>query len=485
MNAYFRRTATAVAAAVLWCGTALPLGADDSGMRTTTSTVGDQTGVAVTIYNSSLGLVKDLRRVQLPRGRTELRFMDVATSIIPASVRIGSLSDADSMNVLEQNYEYDLLSPQKLMDKYVGREVRLYQKNPYSEREEVVSATLLSNNSGPVYRIGNEITFGHPGRVIFPGVPDSLIASPTLVWLLDNSREKPHQVEAAYLTGGISWRADYVLTLNARDDRADLGGWVTITNNSGASYRNATIKLVAGDVNRVQEDVRYGRAKGAGMPMPLAAPAPQFKEEGLFEYHMYTLQRPSTIKENQSKQISLLSADNIPVKKEFLLAGAAYYYQGIQNGEIAKKQKVGVYIELENREKNHLGMPLPKGTVRVYKQDADKALQFVGEDAIDHTPKDEKLRIKMGEAFDVVADKKQTDWKKVAKDSYEAAYEIVVRNHKQEAIVVRVMEPVPGDWRVLNSSHPYNKASSSVLEYTLPVAADGETRLTYRVQMRY
>ncbi|GFE60236.1 DUF4139 domain-containing protein [Geobacter sp. AOG2] len=450
----------------------------------TTSTVAEQTGVAVTIYNSNLGLVKDLRTLHLPRGRSQLRFMDVATAIIPASVSIRSLSDAAGLNVLEQNYEYDLLSPQKLMDKYVGKEVKLYQKNPYSEREEVTTATLLSNNNGPVFRIGNEITFGHPGRVIFPELPGSLIASPTLVWLLENGREKPHAVEAAYLTGGIGWHADYVLTLNERDDAADLGGWVTITNNSGATYRDAAVKLVAGDVNRVRDEAQP-RLRGKVMLAEAAAPAPQFREEGLLEYHMYTLQHPSTIKDNQSKQISLLSAAGIPVRKELLLSGASYYYQEAYSGDIAKKQKIGVYIELENREKNHLGMPLPRGTVRVYKKDGDKSLQFVGEDAIDHTPRDEKVRIKLGEAFDVVADKRQTDWKKRANDSYEAAYEISIRNHKKEAVVVRVTEPVPGDWQVLDSSHDYVKADSGTLEYKIPVAADGEAKLTYRVLMRY
>jgi hypothetical protein len=449
----------------------------------TTTTMAEQTGVAVTIYNSNLGLVKDLRVLHLPKGRSELRFMDVATAIIPASVHIRSLSDAAGLNILEQNYEYDLLSPQKLMDKYVGKEVKLYQKNPYSEREEVVTATLLSNNDGPVYKIGNEITYGYPGRVIFPQLPGSLIASPTLVWLLDNGREKPHTVEATYLTDGINWRADYVMTLNERDDAADLGGWVTITNNSGTTYRDAAVKLVAGDIHRVRDKVQPPRAAGAVL-MGAAAPAPQFKEEGLLEYHMYTLQRPSTIKDNQSKQISLLSAVDIPVHKELLLSGAPYYYQGAYSGDIAKKQKVGVYIELENREKNHLGMPLPKGTVRVYKKDSDASLQFVGEDAIDHTPKDEKVRIKLGDAFDVVADKKQTDWKKVASDSYEAAYEISIRNHKKEAVVVRVTEPVPGDWQVLNSSQDYIKGNSHTLEYKVTVPADGETKLTYRVLIR-
>lgn len=450
----------------------------------TTSTIAEQTGVAVTIYNSNLGLVKDLRTLRLPKGRSRLRFMDVATAIMPASVSIRSLSDVAGLNVLEQNYEYDLLSPQKLMDKYVGKEVKLYQKNPYSEREEVTTATLLSNNNGPVFRIGNEITYGHPGRVIFPELPESLIASPTLVWLLENGSEKPHAVEATYLTNGIGWRADYVMTLNERDDAADLGGWVTITNNSGATYRDAAVKLVAGDVNRVHDEAQ-ARSGAKAMLLGAAAPAPQFREEGLLEYHMYTLQRPTTIKDNQSKQISLLSAAGIPVRKELLLSGASYYYQDVYSGDIARKQKVGVSIEFENRAKNHLGMPLPKGTVRVYKKDSDKSLQFVGEDAIDHTPRDEKVRIKLGEAFDVVADKRQTDWKKRANDSYEAAYEISIRNHKKEAVVVRVTEPVPGDWKVLSSSHDYIKADSGTLEYKIPVAADGETKLAYRVLMRY
>ena len=237
-------------------------------------------------------------------------------------------------------------------------------------------------------------------------------------------------------------------------------------------------------MNRVREQNQFDRSYKAEMAVGMAAPAPQFKEEGLFDYHIYTLQRPSTIKDNQSKQISLLSATEIPVKKEFLLNGSPYYYQG-SYGEIANKQKVGVFIELENREKNRLGSPLPKGIVRVYKKDSDNALQFVGEDSIDHTPKNEKIRIKMGEAFDVVADRKQTDWKKTAYDSYEAGYEIIIRNHKQEAVVVKVNEPVPGSWKVLKSSHPYSKTDSNTLEFLVTVPADGEAKLSYRVSMRY
>lgn len=456
---------------------ALPLAAPAAPV---VSTVADQTGLALTIYNQNLGLVKDRRDIRLGPGGGELRFMDVAAQIIPASVSIAPLSGGE-IRVLEQNYEYDLLSPQKLMDKYVGKEVKLYQKNPQTEREEVVTATLLSNNGGPVYRIGDEITFGHPGRLIFPGVPDDLIARPTLVWLLESGAGDRRTIEASYLTGGISWRADYVVTLSEKDDRASLAGWVTIDNHSGATYRNAALKLVAGDVNRAQ-DGPIPHAKAMRVEA-MAAPAPQFREEAFFEYHLYTLQRPSTIKENQTKQISLVTADAVPVRKEFLLKGESFYYYSPAGD--AAKQKVGVFVEVENRREHNLGMPLPRGVVRVYKRDAGGSLQFVGEDTIDHTPEKETVRVKLGDAFDVAAERKQTEWRKVASDTYEAAFEITLRNHKKEDITVKVVEPVPGDWQMLSSSHPHAKGDAFSAVFTVPAAKDGETTLTYRVRMRY
>ncbi len=443
----------------------------------------DQTGIALTIYNVNLGLVKDHRELRIPKGTGELKFMDVASQIIPTSVHIRSLVNPDSLQVLEQNYEYDLLNPQKLMDKYVGKEVKLYQKNPFTEREEIVTATILSNNGGPIFKIGDDITFGHPGRVIFPGVPENLISKPTLVWLLENSLSSLQKVEATYLTNGINWRADYVVTLNDKDDKADLSGWVTIDNKSGAAYKDAHIKLVAGDVNRVKDEAMYqrGMLKAAEAA---AKPAPQFKEEEFFEYHIYTLQRPATVKENQTKQISLVNADDIKVKKELVYYGAQYYYRS-SYGEIISNQKVGVYVEIANKKEDNLGMPLPKGTVRVYKKDSEGSLQFVGEDSIDHTPKDEKVRVKLGDAFDVVGTRKQTDWKKIAYDTYEAAFEISLRNHKKEDVVVKVIEPIPGDWKMLSSSHDYKKTEAFTAEFSIPVPKDKETKLTYRVRMRF
>lgn len=449
-----------------------------------TSGADDQKGVVLTIYNVNLGLVKDQREIRLLLGTGELRFMDVASQIIPTSVHIKSLLNHNSLQILEQNYEYDLLNPQKLLDKYVGKEVKLYYKNPYTEREEIVLATLLSNNGSPIFKIGNEITFGHPGRVIFPQLPENLISKPTLVWLIENSLTSTQKVEASYLTNGINWRSDYVVTLNDKDDRADISGWVTIDNKSGAAYKNAKLKLVAGDVNRVKNEYEYKDKMLRVAEMAAKPPSVQFKEEEFFEYHIYTLQRQATIKDNQTKQISLVKAGNIPVKKELLYYGARYYYYS-RYGEVISNQKVGVFVEIANKKEHNLGMPLPKGTVRVYKNDKEGSLQFVGEDSIDHSPKDEKVRIKLGDAFDVVGSRKQADWKKIAYDTYEAAFEISLRNHKKEDVVVKVVEPIPGDWTMLSSSHAHNKTEAFTAEFNIPVPKDKEVKLTYRVRMRF
>jgi hypothetical protein len=468
---------------ITFAGTVQNVSADDKKTETLSSSLADQTGVAVTIYNVNLGLVKDQREIKLLKGTGELRFMDVASQIIPSSVSIKSLTDTGSLRILEQNYEYDLMNPQKLLDKYVGKEIKLYSKNIYTEREEMVTAKLLSNNGGPIFQIGDEITFGHPGRIIFPGVPENLISKPTLVWLLENTL--PAQtVEATYLTDGITWRADYVVTLNEKDDRADLSGWVTIDNKSGTTYKDARLKLVAGDINRVRDEYEYKDKMLRMAKAEAMSAAPQFKEEEFFEYHIYTLQRSSTIKDNQTKQISLVTAENIPVKKELVFYGAKYYYYS-QYGEQMSNQKVGVFVQMENRKENNLGMPLPKGIVRVYKHDSEGSLQFIGEDRIDHAPKDEKIRIKLGDAFDVVGSRKQTDWKKLASDTYEAAFEISLRNHKKEDVTVKVVEPIPGDWKMLTSSHEYTKTEAFTAEFTILVPKDKEEKLTYRIRMRF
>jgi len=438
-----------------------------------------QKDVMVTIYNGNLGLVKDTREARLDAGMLEVQFADVAALIDPTSVHLKSLTDPAGLRILEQNYEYDLLTSAKLLEKFVGKTVRLYQSNGTYQ-----DARLLSTN-GPIYEINGQIHMGHSGQVVLPALPENLVSKPTLMWLLRSARAATQRVEASYLTGGISWKSDYVMVINPADTRADLTGWVTIDNKSGSTYSNAALKLVAGDINRAVDRRRDGRL------MEMAAKAASveladrdFKSEGFFEYHLYTLDGRTTIKDNQTKQLALMAASEVPVDKHFIYYGAADYYR-TQYGVPMSNQKVGVYLELKNSKENRLGQPLPKGKVRVYKADTSGSQQLIGEDWIDHTPKDEKIRIKMGEAFDVVGQRTQKDWKRIVSNLYEVEWEITLRNHKQEAVTVEVIEPMPGDWEVLRASHPHEKIQAFTAQWKIPVAKDGESKLSYRIRVRF
>jgi hypothetical protein len=437
-----------------------------------------QRDLMVTIYNGNLGLVKDTRETRLPTGMSEVQFADVAAQIDPTSVHLKSLTDPAGLRILEQNYEYDLLSPQKLLEKYVGKKLRLYQGNG-----SYLEATLLSTD-GPVFDINGEIHMGHHGQIVFPALPENLVSKPTLLWLLRNGVTAQQRVQASYLTGGVNWKADYVVILNAADDRADLTGWVTIDNKSGATYKDAALKLVAGDVNRARDD-RTRQALEMAAKSVAAAPASRdFVSEGFFEYHLYTLDGRTTIKDNQTKQLTLMTAADVPVRKELAFFGARDYYR-TQYGTPMSNQKVSVFVELTNAKANNLGVPLPKGKIRVYKADKSGSQQLIGEDWIDHTPADEKVRIKLGEAFDVVGERTQRDWKKLGGSTYEVEWEISLRNHKKENVVVSVIEPIPGDWEVLQESHRHEKLEAHTLRYQVPVPAEGAAKVTYRVRLRF
>jgi hypothetical protein len=452
------------------------------------STLADQQSVAVTIYNENLALVKDTRRVTLDMGPNRLALREVSGRMRPETAQLRSLSNPGALALLEQNFDFDLLTPAKLLEKYVGRAVRIVRTHPTTGAESVETATVLAANSGVVLKIGDRIETGLPGRIVFDGVPPNLRDRPTLVTELASSRAGAQTVELSYLSGGLSWKADYVAELNAADSALDLNGWVTLTNVSGTAYPNARLQLVAGDVNRVRDEMRFA-AKAAGMAMRVAEAPRAMAEESLFEYHLYTLQRPTTIADRQTKQVALLGASAVPVRKELVLQGNDYYYRS-SIGHLGQKMKVGVFVQFENREAAHLGMPMPKGTVRVYKKDSAGNAQFVGEDAIDHTPKNESVRLKLGEAFDVTADKKQTDFKR--RDTYspwsyvhESAYEIALKNAKKEPVTVIVREPVPGDWTMLEQSHKHAKAASGTAEWKIQVPAEGSATLKYRVLARY
>src|SRR6266581_358162 len=412
-----KRSIALTLVAVLWCGQ-LTHAAPDAITRE------DQKDVMVTIYNGNLGLVKDTREVRLDAGTLEVQFADVAALIDPTSVHLKSLTDPTALKILEQNYEYDLLTSAKLLEKYVGKKVRLYQSNgAYQE------ATLLSTN-GPIYEINGQIHMGHSGQVVLPALPDNLVSRPTLVWLLRNAKAAAQRVEASYLTGGITWKADYVMVINPTDTRSDLTGWVTIDNKSGGTYSNAALKLVGGDINRAADPRREGRVlEKAAMASPASNASRDFREETFFEYHLYSLDGRTTIKDNQTKQLSLMSAADVPVDKHFIYYGAADYYR------------------------TSYGLPVSNQ--------------------------------KVGDAFDVVGERVQKDWKRIASNLYEVEWEISLRNHKKENITVEVFEPMPGDWEVLGASQPHEKVQAFTAKWNVAVPTEGEAKLSYRIRVRF
>ena len=455
---------------------------------TLTTTLGDQSDLALTVYNSNLSLVRDVRQLTLPAGETHLRFMDIAASINPATVHFRSLSEPDKLDVVEQNYEYDLLDPGKLLQKFVGRDVTLVRVEMASGTTEYedVKATLLSLNGAPVWKIGNEIVTGVSyDSIRFPEVPENLYERPTLLWTLQNTGARRQRVEASYLTGNLSWSVDYVLNVAKDEANGDLDGWVTLVNHSGTAFKNAQLQLVAGDLHRVvaQNGMDEMRALGA-MSKAAAAPAP-FQQESFSEYHLYSLNRRTSIFDQESKQISLLNASRFPLRKVYIVNGQSYYYRGAAQPGAPVKDPVQVFYKFKNDEKAGLGMPLPAGTIRVYQQDSRGGSLFAGEDHIDHTPKDEEISLHVGNAFDIIAERKQTDYKKLSDRLYEFEYEITLRNHKAGPITVEVNEPIGGDWEMLNSSYKFTKTAAFAAQFQVPVDKDGTSVLKYRVRVRY
>lgn len=449
-------------------------------------------GVALTIYNQNFGVVREKRKVDVPEKIGTIRFSDVASQIDGTSVHFKSLTDANA-TVLEQNYEYDLVSADKLLEKYIDKQIAVLTKDGSR-----YSGKLLSFDANQlVIRQDDEkseIVMVQRGDNVkdiqFGALPEGLITKPTLVWKLATEKVGQHLIEVAYQTAGINWQADYNAVLNPNDTKLDLGGWVTINNQSGATYKDAKLKLIAGDVRRVQQIQ-------LGMPAPRAMAKAAggelgFEEKSFFEYHLYTLGRPATVAQNQTKQIELLKAGDVPVKKVFLYEGAPQYrfYGGLINdanyGSEQSNKKVNVVIEVKNSKDNNMGMALPKGKVRLYKRDeADGSLEFVGEDQIDHTPKDETVKLHIGDAFDIVGERKRTNFKvDVSGHVMTESFEIRVRNHKTEPVEVLVKETLYrwNNWEITESNQKWTKYDSNAIHFPVKVDKDGEQVITYTVK---
>ncbi|GBF51276.1 hypothetical protein LPTSP4_28080 [Leptospira ryugenii] len=448
-----------------------------------TSTEQDRKNISITIYNGGMGLVRETRKISLKKGIRTLRFEDVASQIIPQTVRVKA-ENADLLRVFEQNYEFDLISHERLMDKYIGKEVTIYRDN--NDKDQGTKATLVSNNGSPVYKIGNEISLGYFGRVTIPTIPDNLFSKPTLVWKLKNETEKEQELEVSYQTQGINWSADYILILNQSEKSCDLNSWVTLTNHSGTAYANATLQLVAGKIQLLSNENQYRPSpkvyrKNSGVETMSDVATPEFNQENLSEYYLYTLDQPTTIGYNQTKQVQLFQSEGLEIKKYFVFENLPMYEGNEKNFNNATVR----YI-FKNSKTNRLGRPLPAGTVRVFKADSKGRQQLLGEDTIDHTPENEDVKIKTGQAFDVVANGKRTSYEAFKfSEGYKASYAAQFRNRKKEDIEIRFYASFYGEWNITKSNHKFQKESSTKAFVDIPIKAGETVNLEYTVETKY
>lgn len=453
----------------------------------------------VTIYNQGFGLVKETRILDLKAGRQSIAIHDVAEQIEPSSVGIKSLTNPGGFNILEQNYQYDLINTQAILNKSVGQKIRFIRH--FGDKTEVLEGTLISapfavvssQDSGSYQTYNGMVIKTDDGRIVLnPSgeievsmVPAGMISVPTLVWDLESDKAGPQKVELSYLTKGLNWNADYVLTLGDKLS-ADLMGWVTINNQSGASFTDAKLKLLAGDVRRVYPQYQqeaYGRA-GGGVAMKSAD---QFQQQNLFEYHLYTLQRPATVRNREIKQISLLQGTGIKYEKKLILDSLrdmGMYYPS--EGEVGTGDlKPEVRVEFVNSKQNGLGMPLPKGNIKVYLRDASGSMQMLGEDAIDHTPKDEKISLAIGRSFDIVATRRRTNYTRTGPQSFSESFDIEVRNRKDETDTVHVYERHYGDWRVTQKNMDFQKLDASTMDFVVTMKPGETKHVIYTVNTRW
>jgi hypothetical protein len=447
-------------------------------------TTEQQTGIAVTIYNQDLALIRDSRKIAVAKGENDIAFIDVSAAIRPETALLKSAGDA--LGVIEQNFDFDLLTPEKLLEKSLGQTIRVIRTNPTTGEDSSEEAKVLSVAGGvAVLQIGDRIETAIPGRFVYSAVPANLRARPTLVIKVASQKEGEVPVDLSYLSRGLSWQADYVAELAPDEKTVNLNGWVTLTNQSGVTYKDAKLQLVAGEVNQVQEMLRREVAAPMGAAMDMVQ-APKMVEQAAFEYHLYSLDRPTTLKENQTKQVAMLAATGIPVIKQYLITNAAnvWNYYSSNFGE-ADRVNATVKLKFENDEKSKLGMPLPKGVIRVYKADDAGNGLFIGEDSIQHTPKNEHVDLTLGQAFDITARAKQTNYEKIADQVYENAYEIEIKNAKKETVTVDLREAIPGDWKILEESAEHRKLDAATAGWQIEVPAEGSAKLTYKVRVEF
>jgi len=470
-----RRVAPLAAASLI--AASIPAGADVVVGRDA------RTAVALAIYSGQdLAIVRESRSMSLPEGDGTVRFEEVAARLDPRTVTLSAADDPQSLAVLEQSYLNDLSSPQTLLERWVGRGVELVETDTRL-RTRVTQATLLSTDGGNTFRIGDRLAVGHPGWLMLPPTGDEVFTRPTLRWRLANRGASQRTLDVSYATGGLSWTADYVLVLAADEAHADLTAWATLTNASGASWDDATIVLVSGDVHRAGAPgfpvaARMQAADAAAAP--LSPPAP----EGFAETYRYAFERHTSFAENETKQLPLLEARGLTVSKRYTLRGNARWFRQPMP-EPDRRVPVTVLVDVANTAANHLGRDLPAGAVRVFQSDASGARQLIGEDRIRQTARDETAALELGSTADIVATRVQTDWRQVAVEPFQAesAYVVTLRNDKSAPVTVTVRDRIDGTWQVLESSLPARKEDAQTLAFDVAVPAGGEAVLRYRVRV--
>ncbi len=477
------------------------------GQSTKKPSTAERTSVDITIYNQNLSLVREERKVTLPKGMSTVTVPDIPQTIDGTSVHFVSITDPEAVKVLEQNYQYDLVNQSKLLEKYIGKEVEFIRVNEETKKEYTVQGTILAKGdpaqnqwgmvspaNSIIAEVNGKIEINPIGRLVLPSLPEGLILKPQLQWLVNNTKEGSHKTEVSYLAGQLSWLCNYVVVLNKDNTKLDLTGWVTLTNNSGTTFKDAGLKLVAGDVNVVRDQFDGGLARGGMMMKTMSEAEPQFKQSNLFEYKLYSLQRHTDLNDNETKQIELTSGKNVESEKVFIYDGMdnqwRYYlnshdYRTQQSFGQQSNPKVGVYVTFKNETKSGLGIALPKGKIRVYTKDEEGKEQFIGEDQIDHTPKDEEIRLYLGNAFDIVGERAQKDFKTFANGHVvEETIEIKVRNHKDEQVEVMIYEHPWrwSQWEIQNFDGIWEKVDQSTIKFPVKIKKDGEKKITYTIR---
>lgn len=472
----------AVLVLIALCFSTLQSGAEP-GERSSGAT--DRQSVNVTIYNGNggLALVHDRRRIRLSAGVNRIAWRDVSAKMDATSAVLQSADSADPVSVLEQNFDYDLLDPSALLQKYVGQYVTVVHEARFAgERDTRERAKVLSVNGGIVLQYRDRIETQLRGYIVYPRSSRNFRDKPTLVLDLQSAGAGVHALDLSYLTGGLTWSADYVGVMSPDETHVNLTGLITLSNTSGISYENARLQLMAGNVNVAPQGAAVA-LKTIARVTSRNADQYSVSQENYFEYHLYTLGHPTTILNNQTKQVVLLTARNVPMRKTLELRGSEYYYRNSQP-DLGNRLPVNAYVSFENRG-GDLGVPLPAGTVRLYKADSSGLSQFAGSDTIDHTPRNQTVRLHLGDSFDVTANKRQTDFAFKGGCNYESAYEIKLSNAKSVPQTVLVVEPIPGEWSILQESLPHTKSSAFTANWSVRIPADGSTTLAYRTLVRW